>query len=93
MVESELRLLQIEFSADPSSPLRAELLHIPLLRAREKGYLALSYTWGEVTEPVTMFLSGASLRIQPNLAKILGDMRALRYGLIWVSPGHQNYDD
>jgi hypothetical protein len=48
LIDTEVRLLKIEHASGNSSPLKATLEHVPLLSAREMGYTALSYTWGDL---------------------------------------------
>ena len=90
VAETEIRLLQVEHSSESSSALHASLRHMPLLSARAKGYIALSYTWGDLPATSHISIDGKNLRIRPNLAEILRKMRSFGYDLIWVRSMHDS---
>lgn len=82
--ESEIRLLQIEGSRDEKSLLQMSLVHVPLLAARTRGFVALSYTWTKTAATSLIFVNGNLIRVRPNLAEILRKMRLLKHKFIWV---------
>ncbi|OAL43472.1 hypothetical protein IQ07DRAFT_605791 [Pyrenochaeta sp. DS3sAY3a] len=84
MNESEIRLLQIEGSNDENSSLNTSLVHMPLLAARKKGFVALSYTWTEAAATSPILVNGKLLRVRTNLTEILRKVRLLKHEFIWV---------
>jgi hypothetical protein len=86
LADTEIRLLKFEHTSVSSSPLKATLQHVPLLSARAMGYIALSYTWGDLSATSDLVVDGKRLKIRPNLARILRKLRTLRYDYICVSP-------
>lgn len=83
--QDDIRLLHIHSSEDSTTPLHASLVHIALPSAQSRTYVALSYTWGLMEANVPILLDGKTLRIRPNLARILQILRDLQVQYIWVS--------
>lgn len=86
LLAGDIRLLQILPSTTDSSPLRFNLIHVPLLTARARRYTALSYVWGAGAATRTVLLDEKEVKIRPNLAHILRIMRSLHYEFVWVCP-------
>jgi hypothetical protein len=83
-VVEEIRVLIIEPSEEPDSPLITQLAHCPI--HCEYGFNALSYTWGKDTPTSEIIISGQRMRVRKNLEQAL---KALRLGrkkmsAVWI---------
>ncbi|KAI9150472.1 Heterokaryon incompatibility protein [Paramyrothecium foliicola] len=83
LVASEIRLLVIAGSGDPSAPLVTGLAHSPI--KDEIAYHALSYTWGPREPTVDIYVNGQLLTITKSLEVILRSLRAEKGQIvIWI---------
>ena len=65
-------------------PLRCELVNSHLVSMRGK-YEALSYTWGDSTQTISIFLNGRPVQVTANLACALRHLRRPRDDrLLWI---------
>jgi hypothetical protein len=70
---TEIRLLRLLRCSDPHSPIHCSLRHISL--PHDVAYEALSYTWGDESDPALIHIDGAVLSVTRNLHGALGALR------------------
>ena len=69
----EIRLLRLLRCSDPASPIHCSLRHISL--QHDFAYEALSYTWGDESDPAFICIDGAILSVTRNLHAALCALR------------------
>ena len=70
---AEFRLLRLLRCSDPHSPVHCSLTHISL--QHDIAYEALSYTWGDESDPALIYIDGATLSVTRNLHAALCALR------------------
>jgi hypothetical protein len=77
--EGEIRLLKVK-PGNPSEPVQCELQAYSI----DMEYFALSYVWGELTQPLKIQCSGHSISITRNLHGALLKLRKNLNTPLWV---------
>jgi hypothetical protein len=83
----EIRLLSIEPSTDPESPISLKILPITLLEVQSDPaikYNALSYVWGKDRQDRLIKIDGNDFYVAPNLETALRNIRTLGNFCLWV---------
>ena len=87
----EIRLLEISPSQDPSTPIRAALVHQPL---RYGTYEALSYVWGSDEPQATIHVNKQPFTVSGRLLEALRDLRSeTKNKILWVDSVCINQND
>jgi len=82
---NEIRLLDIGHTHQQPFTIQARLDHWPLPSAQSKGFVALSYTWGEHREQASILVDGKPMKIRPNVLAILHKLQSLQFRYVWAS--------
>jgi len=69
--DTQIRLLKMIRSEDEQADIQAEILHLLMLSAQVRGYVALSYTWGMTKPSLILKIDGGTMRIRENVDWIL----------------------
>lgn len=91
-----IRLLHLDNAAKASDPLHCELISINLsnLQTQELDFTAISYTWGDVSQPRQSFIGTKVLAIGSNLYNALFSCRLTDKPIIlWADGGCINQTD
>lgn len=81
--QDEFRLIELQPAWDPQSPIECRLLQVSM--TDDTAYEALSYTWGDDTNPETILLDGKPFLVTRNLDSALRALRrATEERRLWV---------
>ena len=84
LLNDEIRLLRFHPSPDRAIEIHVDIIHVPLLSAQNKEFLAVSYTWGLAEDRECIMVNEKLIKVRPNVVEILRKLRALQYTYIWV---------
>jgi hypothetical protein len=87
----DIRLVKLSKDGEKDGVFQIQLVHVPLLDAQREGYIAVSYTWGDLDQGSSIRVNEGIMKVRPNVLQILHDLAALDCRYVWVSTSSQSF--
>jgi hypothetical protein len=91
LIHDEIRLLHVHPAGDAGGRIICDIYKKRLSEKPE--YAALSYTWGDPTEPKEITLNGSSFPVTKNLHGALRNFQSTTWRILWVDAICINQND